>query len=69
VSRYGEAEAACARALDPLNFLFRCFHGWHLVYVGRYDEAIAQLTQTLETEPNYPAVRLGLWGAFYKKRR
>ena len=62
-----EAEAICARQLDPLNFLFRCFHGWHLVYLGRYDEAIAQLTQTLETEPNYPAAHLGLWGAFYKK--
>ena len=62
-----EAEAMCARQLDPLNFLFRCFHGWHLVYLGRYDEAIAQLTQTLETEPNYPAAHLGLWGAFYKK--
>ena len=61
------AEATCARQLDPLNFLFGCFHGWHLVYLGRYDEAIAQLTQTLETEPNYPAAHLGLWGAFYKK--
>lgn len=65
--REAEAEAMCARQLDPLNFLFRCFHGWHLVYLGRYDEAIAQLTQTLETEPNYPAAHLGLWGAFYKK--
>lgn len=62
-----EAEAACARELDPLNFLFRCFHGWHLVYLGRYDEAITQLVKTLETEPNYPAVHLGLWGAYYKK--
>jgi Tfp pilus assembly protein PilF len=62
-----QAEAACALELDPLNFLFRCFHGWHLVYLRRYDEAIAQLEQTLETEPNYPAAHLGLWGAFYKK--
>jgi tetratricopeptide (TPR) repeat protein len=62
-----QAEATCALELDPLNFLFRCFHGWHLVYLRRYDEAIAQLAQTLETEPNYPAARLGLWGAFYKK--
>ncbi|HEX5111036.1 MAG TPA: tetratricopeptide repeat protein, partial [Vicinamibacterales bacterium] len=62
-----EAEATCARKLDPLNFLFECFHGWHLVYLGRYDQAIAQLTKTLETEPNYPAAHLGLWGAFYKK--
>jgi len=63
-----EAEATCARELDPLNFLFHCFHGWHLVYLGRYDEAVTQLEKTLETEPNYPAAHLGLWGAFYKKR-
>jgi TolB-like protein/Tfp pilus assembly protein PilF len=62
-----QAEAACALELDPLNFLFQCFHGWHLVYLGRYDEAIAQLAKTVETEPNYPAAHLGLWGAFYKK--
>src|SRR5262249_13734660 len=62
-----QVEATCALELDPLNFLFRCFHGWHLVYLRRYDEAIVQLQRTLETEPNYPAVHLGLWGAFYKK--
>lgn len=65
--REAEAQAACARELDPLNFLFECFHGWHLVYLGHYDDAIAQLVRTVETEPNYPAARLGLWGAFYKK--
>jgi tetratricopeptide (TPR) repeat protein len=62
-----QAEATCALELDPLNFLFHCFHGWHLVYLRHYDEAIAQLAQMLETEPNYPAAHLGLWGAFYKK--
>ncbi len=69
MGRYAEAEAeaACALKLDPLNFLFQCFHGWHLVYLRRYDEAVAQLAKTLKTEPNYPAAHLGLWGAFYKK--
>ena len=62
-----QAKAACALELDPLNFLFQCFHGWHLVYLGRHDEAIAQLVKTVETEPNYPAAHLGLWGAYYKK--
>src|SRR5262249_11892392 len=28
-----QVEATCALELDPLNFLFRCFHGWHLVYL------------------------------------
>jgi serine/threonine-protein kinase len=54
--------------LDPLNFFFQCFYGWYLVYLRRYDEAIAYLDKTLRTEPNFPAAHLGLWGAFYQKR-
>jgi tetratricopeptide (TPR) repeat protein len=54
--------------LDPLNFFFQCFQGWHLVYLGQYDEAIAQLRENLRIEPNFPAAHLGLWGAFYGKR-
>jgi TolB-like protein/lipoprotein NlpI len=54
--------------LDPLNFFFQCFYGWHLVYLGRNDEAIAHLGKTLRTEPYFPAARLGLWGAYYQKR-
>lgn len=61
------AEGARGLELDPLNFFFQCFRGWHLAYLRRYDEAIAQLTKTIETEPNYPAAHLGLWGALYKK--
>jgi tetratricopeptide (TPR) repeat protein len=70
MGRPQEALPAMARAieLDPLNFLIRCFRGWHLVYLRRYDEAIVQLGETLRTEPAYPAVHLGLWGAFYQKR-
>ena len=69
MGRPEEAAAEMARALqlDPLNFLFRCFQGWHSIYVGRYDDAIVQLRETLKTEPAYPAAHLGLWGAFYKK--
>jgi TolB-like protein/Tfp pilus assembly protein PilF len=61
------AESARALELDPLNFFYQCFRGWHLAYLHRYDDAIAQLTKTIESEPNYPAAHLGLWGCFYKK--
>lgn len=54
-----------ALKLDPLNYFFQCFHGWHLFYLGRYDEAIAELRKALRTEPNMPAAHLRLWGAFY----
>lgn len=67
--RAREWKPAMQRALelDPLNFFFHCFYGWHLVYLGRYDEAIGQLRRTLRSEPTFPAARLGLWGAFYRK--
>jgi len=56
-----------ALELDPLNFFFQCFYGWHLLYLRRYDEAIAELRKALRTEPNLPAAHLRLWGAFYGK--
>lgn len=61
------AERERTQRLDPLNFFFQCFFGWHLVYMGRYDEAIVQLLKSVTTEPNFPAAHLGLWGAFYKR--
>jgi TolB-like protein len=69
--RSAEAMAEMRRALelDPLNFLFHCFLGWHQVYLGEYDAAIAQLGRTLRSEPNFTAAHLGLWGAFYRTRR
>ena len=33
----------------------------------RYDEAIAQLTKALATEPDFSSAHMGLWGAYYKK--
>ncbi len=70
MKRSEEAVAEMERTLrlDPLNFFFPCFFGWHLIYLRRYDEAIEQLRKTLMTEPNFPAAHLGLWGAFYQKR-
>jgi serine/threonine protein kinase/Tfp pilus assembly protein PilF len=62
------AEMERTLELDPLNFLYPCFLGWHYLYLGRYDDAISQLRKTLRTEPNFPAVHLGLWGAFHQKQ-
>ena len=56
-----------ALELDPLNFFFQCFYGWHLLYLCRYDQAIAELDKALKTEPNLPAAHLRLWGAYYGK--
>ena len=62
-----KAHVECALELDPLNFFFQCFYGWHLLYLCRYDEAIAELRKALSSEPNLPAAHLRLWGAFYRK--
>jgi len=53
--------------LDPFNPFFQCFYGWHLVYLQRYDEAIAQFRKVLAAVPDFSSVHMGLWGAFYKK--
>ena len=53
--------------LDPFNPFFQCFYGWHLIYLGRYDEAIAQLQKVLDTVPDFSSAHMGLWGAYYKK--
>jgi tetratricopeptide (TPR) repeat protein len=70
MKRFDEASAERERALelDPFSSFFRCFFGWHLVYLGRYDDAIAELRETLRSEPHFPSAHLGLWGAYYRKR-
>jgi len=62
-----EREIHRALELDPMSYFFQCFYGWHLVYLGRYDEAILQIQKVLATQPDYSSAHLGLWGAFYKK--
>jgi TolB-like protein/tetratricopeptide (TPR) repeat protein len=56
-----------AMELDRLNFFYPCFYGWHLIYLGRHDEAIAQLNGVLAKEPDFSSAYMGLWGAYYKK--
>jgi serine/threonine-protein kinase len=61
------AEIHRAIELDQLNFFYKAFYGWHLIYAGRYDEAIAQFNAVLATEPDFSSAHMGLWGAYYKK--
>jgi len=63
-----QGEIQRAMALDPMNFFPRCFYGWHLIYLGRYDEAIDLLQKIVATQPNFSSAHLGLWGAYYKKK-
>ena len=62
-----KAEIQRTLELDPLNFFFQCFYGWHLVYVRRYDEAVGQFRKVLAAQPDFSSAHMGLWGAFYKK--
>jgi len=70
LKRYPEWQVEIQRALslDPINYFTRCFYGWQLIYLGRYDEAIATLQTVAATQPNFSSVHMGLWGAYYKKR-
>jgi TolB-like protein/Tfp pilus assembly protein PilF len=69
LKREGEwrAEAQQAMNLDPMNSFLRCFYGWHLVYLGRYDEAIDLLQKVAAAQPS--SAHLGLWGAYYRKHK
>jgi len=70
MGRVQEAAEEMNRALDldPLNSFFQCIWGWHLVFLRRFDEAIAQMSKILIAEPNFSSAYLGLWGAFHQKR-
>ena len=54
-------------ALDPMYYFWRAFYGWHLIYLGRYDEAIENLQNVLTSNPNFSSAHMGLWGAYFKK--
>jgi serine/threonine-protein kinase len=56
-----------ALELDPLNEFNWSFYGWHLNYLGRYDEAIPIFQRLLPTGPNKASNHLGLWGAYFRK--
>ena len=60
-----QTEMQQAVNLNPI--LFRCFYGWHLIYLGRYDEAIDVLQKVSTAQPNFSSAHLGLWGAYFRK--
>lgn len=46
-------EIETARQLDPLSLIINENKGEHLIYSGRYDEALAQLQHTLELDSTF----------------
>jgi TolB-like protein/Tfp pilus assembly protein PilF len=64
-----EAMAHIERAieLDPHNSQLQALYCQNLIFVGRYDDAIAQCRKALETAPNSMTAHTGLQGAFYQK--
>ena len=70
LKRIGESNRLMERGLelDPLNDFHRSFYGWHLNYLGRYDDAVPIFEKLLATGgPNRASSYLGLWGAYYRK--
>ncbi len=62
-----QSEIQQAMSLDPMNSFLRCFYGWQLVYLGRYDEAINVMQEVAASQPNFSSAHMGLWGAYYRK--
>ena len=54
------AEVRCARDLDPLSLIINTNVAVQLMYLGRYDEAIAQLHKTLEMDGSFYYARYTL---------
>ena len=67
--RFEEARSHIQRAieLDPLNSFYQGLYGIFLTWVREYDEAIVQFRRALETSPNFPLVRLGLFAVLAAK--
>jgi eukaryotic-like serine/threonine-protein kinase len=53
--------------LDPHNPLYQTLYGQDLAFVGRYDDAIAQLLNALKTAPNSLGAHTGLHAAYHQK--
>ncbi len=62
------AQIERALELDPFNPMFQTFYGMDLLFVNRYDEAIAQFRNTLRTLPNHVRAHLGLYCAYHQKQ-
>lgn len=64
-----EKEIHRSLSLDPMNYFQRVFYGWHLIYLGRYDEAVENLQNVLSANPNFSSAHMGLWGAYFKQHK
>ena len=53
--------------LDPVNLKVRSFYVMDLVYVGRYDDAIAEAREILRLQSDNPVARSGLYYALLVK--
>jgi serine/threonine-protein kinase len=54
-----------SQELDPLSLIINDAIGWANYMARRYDEALEQLLQTVELDPNYP-VTFWILGAVYR---
>ena len=52
--------------LDPINPLFQCIYGWHLVYLDHCNDAALQIREALAADLALSAAHMGLWGALYR---
>ena len=56
-----------ARDLDPLSISMNFSLGWRLYMARNYDQAIEQLLNTLELDPNFALPRMVLGQAYEQK--
>jgi len=55
-----------ALELDPFNSFLQAIYAMNLMFVRRYDDAIALLRNTLRTSPNYPLALSTLRSAYHQ---
>jgi TolB-like protein/DNA-binding winged helix-turn-helix (wHTH) protein/Tfp pilus assembly protein PilF len=69
MGRTGESLAQMnhARDLDPLSISMNFSLGWRLYMAHQYDQAISQLRNTLEMDPNFALPRMVLGQAYGQK--
>jgi TolB-like protein/DNA-binding winged helix-turn-helix (wHTH) protein/Flp pilus assembly protein TadD len=69
MGRTGESLAQMnrARELDPLSISMSFSLGWRLYMAHQYDQAISQLRNTLEMDPNFALPRMVLGQAYEQK--
>jgi tetratricopeptide (TPR) repeat protein len=62
-----ESEILKAQELDPINLNIKADVGWYLFFARRNDEAIAQLKQVVQMDPNFSIAHTFLAHAYQQK--